>query len=110
MAGNEGSKNKTAREKGERYRLPSETAGEKIELPPNIEHNYGIKGHTEEEITTRTHEAAMAQSSWCLSRCRVRDPYKQRSRKTPPARGSTWQTCSSFLRHPEVMSSVDQLH
>lgn len=32
MAGNEGSKNKPAREKGERYRLPSEAMGKKIEV------------------------------------------------------------------------------
>lgn len=32
MAGNEGSKNKLDREKGERHRLPSEAIGEKIEV------------------------------------------------------------------------------
>lgn len=32
MAGNEGSKIKPDREKGERYRLPSEAVGEKIEV------------------------------------------------------------------------------
>ena len=32
MAGNEGCKNNPAREKGERYRLPSEVIGEKVEV------------------------------------------------------------------------------
>lgn len=32
MDGNEGSKNKPVREKGERYKLPLEAIGEKIEV------------------------------------------------------------------------------